>query len=157
MLNIYSIFLLFTATDVKLFGISLVLYSLSISMGFATFVFFTSRTDRPPIYHWVSPQIKRLIIDDYSQLEIMLQIFALLNFFGSNLFIFAASSELASVLNTLGLLFNCTASIIGVTVLAIGNSVSDLLANITLSRQGHQRMAFAACFGGSIFSKRVTY
>uniref|UniRef100_A0A336MI08 CSON001486 protein n=1 Tax=Culicoides sonorensis TaxID=179676 RepID=A0A336MI08_CULSO len=119
-------------THVTIFGISLVLYSFFISILLACFVFLTSRTDQPPTYHWL---------------------YSIFNFLGSNLVIFAATSELASVLNTLGLLFNCTQSIIGVTVLSIGNSVSDLLANITLAKQGHQRMAFSACFGGSIFSE----
>ncbi|XP_063698215.1 mitochondrial sodium/calcium exchanger protein-like [Culicoides brevitarsis] len=138
LLNIIHIFTLPIVTleitmvsDETFFDISILIYSLSISLGLASVVFVTSRTDRPPRYHFF---------------------FAFLNFFGCNLIIFAASSELASVLNTLGLVFNCTASIIGVTVLAIGNSVSDVLANVTLARQGHQRMAFAACFGGSIFN-----
>lgn len=46
-----------------------------------------------------------------------------------------------------------TSGIVGVTVLAIGKNVGDLVANVTLARQGYQRMAFAACFGGAIFSE----
>lgn len=42
----------------------------------------------------------------------------------------------------------------GVTVMALGKGIGDAVANITLANLGYERMAFAACFGGAIFSEK---
>lgn len=65
---------------------------------------------------------------------------------------FGLSSEIISVLNTLSIVTDFTHGFVGLTVLAVGKNIGDLVANVSLARQGYQRMAFAACFGGVIFS-----
>lgn len=40
----------------------------------------------------------------------------------------------------------------GLTFLAWGNSIGDTVADVTLAKQGHARMAISACFGGPFFS-----
>lgn len=40
----------------------------------------------------------------------------------------------------------------GLTVLAAGNSIQDLVANVTMSKKGLSTMATTACFAGPIFN-----
>ena len=48
---------------------------------------------------------------------------------------------------------NLSEEIIGLSVVAWGNSVVDLVANTIISKNGFPGMAFSACFGSPIFSK----
>ncbi len=43
-------------------------------------------------------------------------------------------------------------TIMGLTVLAFGNSIQDLIANISVSKKGLSTMAVTACFAGPIFN-----
>lgn len=43
-------------------------------------------------------------------------------------------------------------SMVGLTILAIGNSVNDLAADVTIARQGFASMAIAGAFAGPMFS-----
>lgn len=95
-------------------------------------IFFTSRTDRPPFYHLA---------------------YAMLAFIGSILIIYVVAQEVVSLLVTIGLVLNLSRSMLGLSVLAWGNSIGDLFSNITLAKQGYGKMAFAACVGGPLFSK----
>jgi Sodium/calcium exchanger protein len=45
---------------------------------------------------------------------------------------------------------------VGLSILAWGNSIGDLFSNIALAKQGYQQMAFAACFGGPMLSRSKT-
>jgi len=45
----------------------------------------------------------------------------------------------------------CTA-ILGLTVLAIGNSVADLVADSVISMKGQTQMALASCFGAPLIT-----
>lgn len=42
--------------------------------------------------------------------------------------------------------------IMGLTVLAWGNSMADLSANVTMARKGLANMAITACFAGPLFN-----
>lgn len=86
---------------------------------------------------------------------LLLQLFGLITFFECVLIIFGISSEIISVLNTLSVIMNFSHGFLGLTVIAIGKNIGDLVANVSLARQGYQRMSFAACFGGVIFSKII--
>lgn len=66
--------------------------------------------------------------------------------------IYVVAKEVVSVLGALGKIADLTPSMLGLSILAWGNSIGDLFSNITLARQGYQNMAFAACFGGPMFS-----
>lgn len=44
------------------------------------------------------------------------------------------------------------AAILGLTVLAIGNSVADWVANTVIARGDKPQMAFASCFGAPLLS-----
>jgi sodium/potassium/calcium exchanger 6 len=43
--------------------------------------------------------------------------------------------------------------ILGVTILGWANSIGDLVADVSLSKQGYSQMAFSAGFGGPLFSR----
>jgi len=59
---------------------------------------------------------------------------------------------LVDVLTFMGVICNIPAAIMGATVLAVGNSVGDLSANITVARKGLCDMAITACFAGPVFN-----
>ena len=115
------------------FGIPLCALVLVISLGLAIAIFFTSRNDRPPSYHHA---------------------YALGSFIGSIVVIYTVAQEVVSVLNALGMISDLTDSMLGLSILAWGNSIGDLFSNIALAKQGYQQMAFAACFGGPMFSNK---
>lgn len=62
------------------------------------------------------------------------------------------ANECVAVLETLGLTFGISSSVLGITVLAWGNSVGDLVADTALARQGKARTAVAGCFGSPLLS-----
>lgn len=114
------------------YGIPLAAVVIVLSVMLALIIFYTSEVISPPKYHIV---------------------FAVASFVGCVLVIFKVANEVVSVLETFGVVSNLTHSMLGLSVLAIGNSIGDLISNVALARQGYQRMAFAACFGGPMLSK----
>eukprot|EP00448_Togula_jolla_P010846 CAMPEP_0170608096 /NCGR_PEP_ID=MMETSP0224-20130122/21403_1 /TAXON_ID=285029 /ORGANISM="Togula jolla, Strain CCCM 725" /LENGTH=583 /DNA_ID=CAMNT_0010933301 /DNA_START=37 /DNA_END=1788 /DNA_ORIENTATION=+ len=62
------------------------------------------------------------------------------------------ANESVAVLETFGLKLGISSSTLGITVLAWGNCVGDLVADIALSRRGRVRMAVAGCFGSPMLS-----
>ncbi|XP_061624141.1 mitochondrial sodium/calcium exchanger protein isoform X2 [Phyllopteryx taeniolatus] len=79
-------------------------------------------------------------------------VFALLGFVVSAVLISAAASEVVSILHMLGVVLSLSNTVLGLTLLAWGNSIGDCFSDITLARQGYPRMAISACFGGIIFN-----
>ncbi|GCB74814.1 hypothetical protein scyTo_0020794, partial [Scyliorhinus torazame] len=104
---------------------------LLISLIIAVLVFFTTKNEEPPKYHCV---------------------FSLIGFLFSTILINAVATEIVNLLRTFGIIFNLSNTVLGLTLLAWGNSIGDLFSDITLARQGYPRMAIAACFGGIIFN-----
>merc|ERR1712002_84627 len=56
------------------------------------------------------------------------------------------------LLTAFGVVFKISTAILGLTLLAWGNSIGDLIANVVMARQGFARMGFSACFGAPIFN-----
>ncbi|XP_051278807.1 mitochondrial sodium/calcium exchanger protein isoform X1 [Dicentrarchus labrax] len=79
-------------------------------------------------------------------------VFALLGFVVSAVLISAAASEVVSLLHMLGVVLSLSNTVLGLTLLAWGNSIGDCFSDITIARQGYPRMAISACFGGIIFN-----
>ncbi|KAL7833864.1 hypothetical protein AOLI_G00288240 [Acnodon oligacanthus] len=94
-------------------------------------VFCTTTNEHPPRYHFL---------------------FSLLGFVVSALWISTVASEVVSVLHLLGVILRLSNTVLGLTLLAWGNSIGDCFADITIARQGYPRMAISACFGGIIFN-----
>jgi len=64
----------------------------------------------------------------------------------------ATAGELVSLLTALGKIHGVSETLLGATVLAWGNSVGDIVADVTVAREGHPAMAIAACFAGPLFN-----
>ena len=62
------------------------------------------------------------------------------------------ANEVVAVIQTLGFLLGISTSILGLTVVAIGNSVGDLVADSAVARRGDVRMAVASCFGSPLLN-----
>ncbi|KAK7087992.1 mitochondrial sodium/calcium exchanger protein-like [Littorina saxatilis] len=123
------------ATDLafnKLGGVFPV-YGLVISIGgvLSIAVFCTSSADEPPKYHAG---------------------FAYLGFLVAVIWIYSMANEIVNILQMFGIVFNISNAIIGLTLLAWGNSIGDLIADLAMARQGYPRMGISACFGGPLFN-----
>lgn len=97
----------------------------------AVIIFFTTKNNQPPKYYFL---------------------FSFLGFIASALWISAAATEIVNLLRTFGVVFRLSNTVLGLTLLAWGNSIGDFVSDLTLARQGYPRMAFSACFGGIIFN-----
>ncbi|XP_066187445.1 mitochondrial sodium/calcium exchanger protein isoform X1 [Sylvia atricapilla] len=102
-----------------------------VASALALIIFITTSNEEPPKYHCV---------------------FAFLGFLASAMWINAAATELVNILQTLGIIFQLSNTVLGLTLLAWGNSIGDTFSDLTMARQGYPRMAFSACFGGIIFN-----
>ncbi|XP_030814709.1 mitochondrial sodium/calcium exchanger protein [Camarhynchus parvulus] len=102
-----------------------------VASALALIIFITTSNEEPPKYHCV---------------------FAFLGFLASAMWINAAATELVNILRTLGIIFQLSNTVLGLTLLAWGNSIGDTFSDLTMARQGYPRMAFSACFGGIIFN-----
>ena len=62
------------------------------------------------------------------------------------------AGEVVGVLKALGIILNMSDAILGLTIFAVGNSLGDLVADITVARLGYPVMALSACFGGPMLN-----
>ncbi|KAK2582185.1 hypothetical protein KPH14_004541 [Odynerus spinipes] len=94
-------------------------------------VFLMTDVDRIPNYH---------------------NVFAFFGFFAAMLTVYLLAGELMAVLGCIGFACSISDAMLGITFLAWGNSIGDLISNTTIARQGFPRMGYAACFGGPMFN-----
>lgn len=62
------------------------------------------------------------------------------------------AGELLNCLAAIGVLLELPPSLLGMTVLAWGNSVGDLVADVAVAKAGQPAMAMAGCFAGPMFN-----
>ncbi|MCO5597108.1 hypothetical protein L7F22_051182 [Adiantum nelumboides] len=67
------------------------------------------------------------------------------------------AGELLGCLATLGKLLKLPPALLGLTVLAWGNSIGDLVADVAVARAGQPAMAMAGCFAGPMFNMLVGF
>ena len=79
--------------------------------------------------------------------------FAFVGFLVAMTWIFVVANEVVGILQAVGLILGISDAILGLTVFAMGNSLGDLVSNITIAKMGFPQMAFSACFGGPLLSK----
>ncbi|PHH70407.1 hypothetical protein CDD80_6042 [Ophiocordyceps camponoti-rufipedis] len=62
------------------------------------------------------------------------------------------AGEVVGVLKAFGVMLGISEALLGLTVFAAGNSIGDLVADITVARLGYPVMALSACFGGPMLN-----
>lgn len=77
---------------------------------------------------------------------------ALLGFVVAICWIATIATEVVSLLKAMGVILNISDSLLGLTIFAVGNSLGDLVADITVARLGYPVMALSACFGGPMMN-----
>ena len=65
------------------------------------------------------------------------------------------ADELVALVETLGVETAMKPATLGLTLLAIGNSVGDLVADTAFARAGNPQMGFSSCFGSLMFNDIV--
>lgn len=112
------------------------LWVLALIAGVVLFavVAFLTRSDRPPKYRLP---------------------FALAGFVMSIVWVFTIAEELVAAAAAIGDVLGVSDVILGITILAWGNSVGDLMADVALARQGQTAMALTGCFAGCTFNLLV--
>lgn len=79
-------------------------------------------------------------------------IVAYVGFVMSILWIYLLATEIISLLKTVGIMFSMSDTAIGLGVLAWGNSLGDIVANISLAEAGYPRMAIGASIGAPLLN-----
>ncbi|GMT23221.1 hypothetical protein PFISCL1PPCAC_14518, partial [Pristionchus fissidentatus] len=65
---------------------------------------------------------------------------------------YCISAEIVDVITMIGVVTGIDQAILGLTVIAWANSVADLIADVSIAKQGFCRMAMAASIGGPLFN-----
>ncbi|KAF3032535.1 hypothetical protein E8E12_003129 [Didymella heteroderae] len=107
------------------------MYSLIASLMMLAFILLTTTPNRPPRWR---------------------QLLCFLGFAVAIAWISTIANEVVGVLRTLGVILNMSDAILGLTIFAVGNSLGDLVADITVARLGFPVMALSACFGGPMLN-----
>ncbi|CAM8942046.1 unnamed protein product [Rhodiola kirilowii] len=76
-------------------------------------------------------------------------------FIMSVFWISTAAGELLNCLAAIGALLKLPSAILGLTVLAWGNSMGDLVADVAVAKAGQPAMAMAGCFAGPMFNMLI--
>jgi len=74
-----------------------------------------------------------------------------MGFFVAIVWIMAIADEVVGVLKAFGFIFGLSDAIIGLTIFAVGNSLADLVANMSVAVFA-PIMGFSACFGGPMLN-----
>ena len=62
------------------------------------------------------------------------------------------AAQVVGALKALAVILNMSHAIMGLTIFAVGNSLGDLVADVTVARLGYPVMAFSACLGGPMLN-----
>jgi sodium/potassium/calcium exchanger 6 len=79
-------------------------------------------------------------------------VFSLVAFFSAVAWLNILAGECVAILEALGIMLSISSSVLGATVLAIGDSANDLAADIAVARAGSPATAIAVCFGAPMMT-----
>lgn len=130
----FIVLLYWANTDPNLSGRKLLLLTLSslvTSLILFAILLLTTTITRPPRYRYL---------------------FCFLGFIVSISWISTIANEVVGVLKAFGVILGISDAILGLTIFAVGNSLGDLVADITVARLGFPVMALSACFGGPMLN-----
>ncbi|KAG9065175.1 hypothetical protein KI688_002497 [Linnemannia hyalina] len=108
-----------------------VLAALGMGILMSVAIFFLSTETKPPKFY---------------------EAFAFVGFLVAMTWIFVVANEVVGILQAVGLILGVSDAILGLTVFAMGNSLGDLVSNITIAKMGFPQMGFSACFGGPLLN-----
>ena len=111
--------------------VQLVLYSLLGSLFALGVLVLTTTHSKPPKFRFL---------------------FCFVGFVVSIAWISTVANEVVGVLKAFGVILGISDAILGLTIFAVGNSLGDLVADITVARLGYPVMALSACFGGPMLN-----
>ncbi|XP_050381779.1 cation/calcium exchanger 5 [Argentina anserina] len=148
----------YTSANIALCPLAL-LYSCNSFMEFSHPVTFLLSNTHLPLWFvvfWASSSLAVLhyIIEKEppktEQIPVLLIAFVM-----SVFWISTTAGELLNCLAAIGTLLDLPPALLGLTVLAWGNSVGDLVADVAVAKAGHPAMAMAGCFAGPMFNMLV--
>ncbi|CAG8459941.1 12685_t:CDS:2 [Cetraspora pellucida] len=108
-----------------------ILYAFIVGILLSMFCIFTTSDDEPPKF--------------YSALSFM-------GFGVAIVWVYLLANEVVGLLQALGLIMGLSDAILGLTIFAMGSSLGDFVANITIAKTGRPMMAISACFGGPMLN-----
>lgn len=79
-------------------------------------------------------------------------ILALAGFTVSIAWISTIATHVVGALKALAIILDLSHALLGLTLFAVGNSLGDLVADVTVARLGYPVMALSACFGGPMLN-----
>jgi sodium/potassium/calcium exchanger 6 len=120
-----------TADASTKFLVQMILYSLLASLVVFAILISTTTPSKPPKYHFL---------------------LCFLGFVVAIAWISTIANEVVGVLKAFGVILGISDAILGLTIFAVGNSLGDLVADITVARLGYPVMALSACFGGPMLN-----
>ncbi len=107
------------------------LYALISSLIVLALLLFTTSASKPPRHRYL---------------------LCFLGFIVSIAWISTIANEVVGVLKAFGVILGISDAILGLTIFAVGNSLGDLVADITVAKLGYPVMALSACFGGPMLN-----
>ena len=124
------------------------LYGLAVSVIISGFLIFFTELGVQPKYYKV---IIQFLI--HSVTFLLQEIYSYAGFIMSIAWIYLISSEVVNVVTMLGVVSRVSHEVLGLTILAWSNSIGDLIADVSVAKQGYPVMAMAAAIGGQLFSE----
>jgi sodium/potassium/calcium exchanger 6 len=88
----------------------------------------------------------------FSPKDGILGIISTISFVMSIFWIWLFAGIMIDLLKCLGLLTGLPTTLLGLTVLAWGNSIGDLMANTSIARKGYVEMALTGCYASPLFN-----
>ncbi|KAK9472477.1 Sodium/calcium exchanger protein-domain-containing protein, partial [Dipodascopsis tothii] len=121
----------FSLPDKSLLGLE-TLYVTVAGLALVGIITFYTRADEPPRF--------------------LPAVLCCIGFLVSMVWISFLADEVVGVMKAVGVIFDISEAILGLTVFALGNSLGDFVSNVTVAKMGYPMMAISACFGGPMLN-----